>query len=117
MTDSRTPAKTAKAPAPRSGSGEIDAFLRQAKLSMAQPGSITIPRGTEVSTTRVDGSEQPIVFTTESDLVIAPAEVVALKTRASAAGEAGWTTHNLGDLKVVFDDNGVVKEAAGAPTS
>jgi predicted phage baseplate assembly protein len=55
-------------------------------LSAPQPVSVTIPRGTAVSTSRAEtGSEETVVFTTDDDLAIEPARLDHLLVRRRQA--------------------------------
>lgn len=67
-------------------------------LSAAQPTVMEIPRETEVATMRTETSDS-IVFTTEQDLLIRPAELSGIYSRG-AARDADWLTHDLRSLNL-----------------
>ncbi|MFH1084618.1 MAG: putative baseplate assembly protein, partial [Chloroflexota bacterium] len=62
-------------------------------LSAPQPQPVRIPRGTAVSTARAaagpGASVEPVVFTTDAELLIRPAQLSRLLVRRRAAGGAG----------------------------
>ncbi|MDZ4722109.1 MAG: putative baseplate assembly protein [Roseiflexaceae bacterium] len=65
-------------------------------LSAPQPDIVTIPRDTEVATIQTETSPA-IIFTTEADLVIRPAILNGVYTRAGAqrAGAVPWVAHDI----------------------
>lgn len=67
-------------------------------LSAAQPIVQEIPRETEVATMRTETSDS-VIFTTEQELFIRPAELSGAFTRGAARG-ANWVTHDLRTLNL-----------------
>lgn len=64
-------------------------------LSAPQEGVMTIPAGTEVSSTQTE-TEAPIVFTTDADFEIVPPRLVAVMSRVATekANEKRMVVHN-----------------------
>ncbi|MCD6302431.1 MAG: putative baseplate assembly protein [Anaerolineae bacterium] len=70
-------------------------------FSAPQPAPVTIPRATAVSTRRVDEAE-PVVFTTQEELTIHPAELTQILVRKQRGSGMAYESVSLARLKKEF---------------